>query len=73
MGSIDFRLATVTDDPDLRRLLRENPMQGEISVSLEREPDLFMAGSIEGERHDTIVVQTVDIFKDISCHGSHDL
>jgi hypothetical protein len=57
MGSIDFRLATVTDDPDLRRLLRENPMQGEISVSLEREPDLFMAGSIEGERHDTIVAR----------------
>ena len=57
MGSIDFRLATVTDDPDLRQLLRENPMQGEISVSLEREPDLFMAGSIEGERHDTIVAR----------------
>jgi hypothetical protein len=57
MGSIDFRLATVTDDPDLRQLLRENPMPGEISVSLEREPDLYMAGSIEGERHDTIVAR----------------
>ena len=57
MGSIDFRLATVTDDRDLRQLLRENPMQGEISVSLEREPDLFMAGSIEGERHHTIVAR----------------
>jgi hypothetical protein len=57
MGGIDFRLATVTDDPDLRQLLRDNPMQGEISVSLEREPDLFMAGSIEGERHHTIVAR----------------
>ena len=57
MGGIDFRLATITDDPDLRQLLRENPMQGEISVSLEREPDLFMAGSIEGERHHTIVAR----------------
>jgi hypothetical protein len=57
MGSIDFSVATVSDDPDLRQLLRENPMQGEISVSLEREPDLFMAGSIEGERHHTIVAR----------------
>ena len=32
-------------------------MQGEISVSLEREPDVFMAGSIEGERHHTIVAR----------------
>ena len=57
MGSIDFSLATANDDPDLRQLLRENPMQGEISVSLEREPDLFRAGTIEGERHQTIVAR----------------
>jgi hypothetical protein len=57
MGNIDFRLATSSDDPDLRQLLRENPMQGEISVSLEREPDAFLASSIEGERHDTILAR----------------
>ncbi len=56
-SSIDFRVATAADDPDLRRLLRENPMQGEISVSLEREPDVFLAGSTEGERHHTIVAR----------------
>jgi hypothetical protein len=55
--SIDVRVATSTDDPDLRRLLRENPMRGEISVSLEREPDVFLAGSTEGERHQTIVAR----------------
>ena len=32
-------------------------MAGEISVSLEREPDVFLAGSIEGHRHDTIVAR----------------
>jgi hypothetical protein len=56
-NTIDVRVATSTDDPDLRRLLRENPMQGEISVSLEREPDVFLAGSTEGERHHTIVAR----------------
>jgi hypothetical protein len=54
---IDVRVATSTDDPDLRRLLRENPMRGDISVSLEREPDVFLAGSTEGERHQTIVAR----------------
>lgn len=54
-SSIDFRVATATDDPDLRQLLRDNPMEGEISVSLEREPDVFLAGLTEGDRHHTIV------------------
>jgi hypothetical protein len=57
MGSIDFRVATALDDSDLRQLLRNNPMPGEISVSLEREPDVFLAGSIEGDRHQTIVAR----------------
>jgi hypothetical protein len=56
-SSIDVSVATVTDDPDLRQLLRNNPMPGEISVSLEREPDVFLAGMIEGERHHTIVAR----------------
>lgn len=57
MDSIDFRVATGADEGDLRQLLRDNPMPGEISVSLEREPDAFLAGSIEGERHDTIIAR----------------
>jgi hypothetical protein len=57
MSRIEFRLATAADDPDLRQLLRENPLQGEICVSLEREPDVFLAGSVEGEQHHTIVAR----------------
>jgi hypothetical protein len=57
MTTVDFRVATAADDPALRQLLRENPMQGEIGVSLEREPDVFLAASAEGERHDTIVAR----------------
>jgi hypothetical protein len=56
-SAIDVAVATAADDPDLRRLLRENPMRGRITVSLEREPDVFLAGATEGERHHTIVAR----------------
>jgi len=57
LAAFDVRAAGRPDDADLRQLLRTNPMEGEIMVSLEREPDVFLAGSIEGHRHDTIVAR----------------
>ena len=45
------------DDPEIRRLLRDNPMDGEIRVSLEREPNAFLAAAVEGEPHRTIVAR----------------
>ncbi len=45
---VHYALACRQDDPDLRRLLRENPMPGRISLTFEREPDFF-AGTSEGE------------------------
>src|SRR5258706_12279951 len=45
------------DDPELRRLLRDSPMAGEIRVSLEREPNVFLTGAVEGEPHRTIVAR----------------
>jgi hypothetical protein len=50
-------LATHADDPELRRLLRDNPMDGEIQVSLEREPNAFLAAIVEGEPHHTVVAR----------------
>jgi hypothetical protein len=50
-------LATVADEPELRRLLRDNPMEGAIRVSLEREPDAFLAASIEGHPHASVVAR----------------
>jgi hypothetical protein len=50
-------LATEADEPELRRLLRDNPMDGEIRVSLEREPNAFLAAAVEGEPHYTIVAR----------------
>ncbi len=50
-------LATPADEPDLRRLLRDNPMDGAIRVSLEREPDAVLASSIEGDPHHSVVAR----------------
>jgi hypothetical protein len=52
-----FELAQSSDDPDLRRLLRENPFAGSISVSFEREPNYFSASAIEGDFTQTLLVR----------------
>jgi hypothetical protein len=54
---VEFALATPTDDVEIRRLLRENPMPGRISISLEREPDASLAAAFEGDVHHTIVAR----------------
>ena len=59
-GGVRFALATPADDPEVRRLLRENPMPGRVSISLEREPDARLAAAIEGDVHHTIVARDVD-------------
>lgn len=43
MRDFSFGLATRDDDPAIRRLLRDNPVPGEITVTYEREPDYFLA------------------------------
>jgi len=49
--TVDF--ATANDDAGIRALLRSQPMDGAIRVSLEREP----AAGIEGDTHHTVVVR----------------
>ena len=60
MPRLKFELATQADDTDLRRLLRENPIAGSISLSFEREPCYFDASVIEGPFHQTIVAREAD-------------
>lgn len=55
--SHQYQLATQKDDPELRRLLRENPFTGSISMSFEREPNYFLASAIEGPFHETLLVR----------------
>ena len=57
MSSLTFELARADDDPALRRLLRENPMPGSISLSFEREPNYFDASAIEGAFHQTLAAR----------------
>jgi hypothetical protein len=60
MSPLTFTLATPADDESLRRLLRENPIPGSISLSFEREPCYFNASTVEGSFHQTIVAREVD-------------
>lgn len=60
MSSLHFELAGAGDDADLRRLLRENPIPGSISLSFEREPNYFSASAIEGAFHQTIIAREAD-------------
>ena len=59
-AGVRFELARREDDPEIRRLLRENPMMGEVSVTLERDPDSFLAEAIEGDVHHTVVAREVE-------------
>jgi hypothetical protein len=56
-GRTGFAVATAADDADIRRLLRENPMRGDISLSFEREPDYFADADLPGETKQTIVAR----------------
>ena len=60
MPLLNFTLATPADDGSLRRLLRENPIPGSISLTFEREPCYFDASAIEGPFHQTIVAREKD-------------
>jgi hypothetical protein len=60
MPRLEYRLATESDDPDLRRLLREHPFPGSIQVTFEREPSFFLATPIEGSFHQTAIVRDTD-------------
>lgn len=54
-----FRVAvgSAADDADVRRLLREHPLRGRISLSFEREPDASVAAGIDGDVHQTVVAR----------------
>jgi hypothetical protein len=54
-GEPVFSEAGCADDADIRRLLREHPMPGAVSVSLEREPSLRAGQALEGGDHRTLV------------------
>ena len=54
-AGVRFARATERDDAAIRRLLRENPTPGEISLSFEREPDYFRGNGLAGAIDDTVL------------------
>jgi len=54
-GLVSFDVANRVDEAEIRRLLRETPMPGQISISLEREPNYFSDSGIPGEIKQTIL------------------
>jgi hypothetical protein len=55
MPILDCRLAVEDDDADLRRLLRESALPGEIALSYEREPSYWAASGIDGPFRQTLI------------------
>jgi hypothetical protein len=55
--SMQFEIARRSDEPALRRLLRDAPLAGDISVTLEREPCIDFANAIEGDRTQILVAR----------------
>jgi len=54
-AEVRFAVATEADDPAIRRLLRDNPMPGAISLRFEREPNYFRGAGLAGGEDQTIV------------------
>ncbi|HUS34522.1 MAG TPA: hypothetical protein VM680_04140 [Verrucomicrobiae bacterium] len=50
-------MAEQSDDAEIRVLLRNNPMRGRVSISLEREPNYFADADILGDSKQTIVAR----------------
>jgi hypothetical protein len=66
-GRIRFDVARRTDDDEIRRLLRENPMPGQITISLEREPHYFADAELPGETKQTIVARDGERLVCVGC------
>lgn len=54
---VSFEPARAEDEPQLRRVMRDNPMPGAVAVAFHREPDFFAASGLEGPVHDTVVAR----------------
>lgn len=54
-SELRFLLAEAENEPELRALLRDNPLHGNIQVALEREPNAFHAAAISGDQYELIM------------------
>jgi hypothetical protein len=70
-GDYGFALARPEDDEDLRRLLVNTPMPGNLTVSFAREPNYFLGCSTMGHRCDVLVARHLPSgeLAGVMCHG----
>jgi hypothetical protein len=68
-----FEAATAATEPKLRKLLRENPLSGEINVSLEREPNAFHAARTSGDEFQLMLAFAGDEQQVIGSGGRFEL
>jgi hypothetical protein len=61
MNRFELRLSQPEDDSDLRKILRENPIVGDISLSFEREPNYFTAAAVEAPHYQIVVGKDLDL------------
>jgi hypothetical protein len=66
-GRFAFTVAGKSHEAEIRRLLRENPTRGRISLSFERERDYFADADVPGEEKRTIIAHANG---SIACMGS---
>jgi hypothetical protein len=50
-----FEPASAAHDAALRRLIAENPMEGEVTLAFEREPSYFLASAVQAPFHQVVV------------------
>ena len=58
---MDFALATASNEPQLRRLLRTQPMPGWVRLTYEREPNFFHAATTQGDNQVIVARQGGEI------------
>ena len=59
MSAVKFSTAVSSDDVAIRYLLKCNPIPGWVSLSYEREPSYFLASTVEGDQHITVIAREV--------------
>jgi len=57
MSNFDFSIATAADDDDIRKMLRDNPVPGGITISYERSPSYFDGCGVMGDFHQTVIAR----------------
>jgi hypothetical protein len=70
-GDFEFAMARPEDDEDLRRLMVNTPMPGNLTVSFAREPNYFLGCTTMGHRCDVLVARHLPSgeLAGVMCHG----